>query len=60
MANDAKKKKEDSSGEGIEATEFREKTAELDIGNYDTCERPGSGREFLKMRQWFKLADEVR
>ena len=46
--------------EGTEATEFREKTAELDIGTYDTGERPGSGREFLKMRQWFKLADEVR
>jgi hypothetical protein len=36
------------------------KTAELDIGSYDTCERPGSGRDFSKMRQWFGLADEVR
>jgi len=32
--------------EGTEATEFREKTAELDIGGYDTCARPGSDREF--------------
>jgi hypothetical protein len=27
------------------------KTA-LDIGSYDTCERPQLGRDFLKMRQW--------
>jgi len=36
------------------------KAAEPDIGSYDTCAGPGSGREFLKMRQWFLVADEVR
>lgn len=32
----------------------------LDIGSYDTCERPPFGREFLKMRQWFGVADRNR
>jgi hypothetical protein len=32
----------------------------LDIGSYDTCERPPFGREFLIMRQWVRVADEVR
>jgi len=35
------------------------KTA-LDIGSYDTCERPPFCRDFLKMRQWVRVADEVR
>jgi hypothetical protein len=48
------------STEGTRAAAFREKTAEPDIGSYDTCARPGSGREFLKMRQWSGVADEVR
>ena len=59
MANDAKKKEDFSMGH-TEATEFREKNGEPDIGSYDTCARHGSGREFSKMRQWFGVADEVR
>ena len=46
MANDAKKEGRGFFAGGTEATEFREKTAELDIGGYDTCARPGSDREF--------------
>jgi hypothetical protein len=47
-------------GRALRPQSSERRTAELDIRTYDTGERPGSGREFLKMRQWFGLVDEVR
>jgi hypothetical protein len=55
-----RKKKEDLTHRAWKPQSSERKGAELDIGSYDTCERPGLSSEFLKMRQWFGVADEVR
>jgi hypothetical protein len=60
VANDGEKKEKDFSRRALRPQSSERKTAGPDIGTYDTCARPGSSREFLKMRQWFEVADEVR